>query len=533
MKKKSGEPDANDIAKAHGIDALRSSFDGAVALKLNQARRSWPEPDMRLVEDDRVSAPAIDDEILPADWGAWITAQAAACGCPRDYVAAALIGAASAWIGNARRCAATADWTEPSNLWFALIGGPSTGKTSALRPLISASSTMERDAETTWRTDCARHDRDAEAADARNAVWRANVRKAAEQGASPPGRPADAETLPEPARPRVMTMDASTEELQRMLADNPRGLLCVRDELCGWLSSFDQYKAFGKGADRAFHLEAWNGGSYVCDRVKYHGEPILIEHAAVAIIGGMVPDRLREVLADADDGLAARFLYVWPEPSPIKSLADSGDIEATKRFGILAAAARRLRALAMAADYNGAPAPYALRLSADAFRLFDEFDREAKQLARSLLGFAAGWHGKNSGRALRLALNFELLAWAARGGAEPANVSADAMVRACGYLDYASEMIERVQGGFGIGGPEADAAFIAKHLLTTGAVQINERELYQTRRFRWCRETKRRAAAFDVLQRCGWVRRATSPIGGGRPPGDWDISPLLLRKGKS
>jgi hypothetical protein len=54
------------------------------------------------------------------------TAVAEAFACPRDYVAAALIGAASAWIGNARRIAATPDWTEPAHLWFALIGAPST-----------------------------------------------------------------------------------------------------------------------------------------------------------------------------------------------------------------------------------------------------------------------------------------------------------------------------------------------------------------------------------------------------------------------
>jgi hypothetical protein len=28
-----------------------------------------------------------------------------------------------AWTGNARRVAATADWTEPPHLWFALISG--------------------------------------------------------------------------------------------------------------------------------------------------------------------------------------------------------------------------------------------------------------------------------------------------------------------------------------------------------------------------------------------------------------------------
>ena len=37
--------------------------------------------------------------------------EAKARACPRDYVAAGLIAAASGWIGNARRIAATADWT--------------------------------------------------------------------------------------------------------------------------------------------------------------------------------------------------------------------------------------------------------------------------------------------------------------------------------------------------------------------------------------------------------------------------------------
>jgi len=54
-------------------------------------------------------------------------------------------------------------------------------------------------------------------------------------------------------------MGTSTEALQRLLADNPRGLLHVRDELAGWLGSFDRYG--GNGADRSFYLECWNGGA--------------------------------------------------------------------------------------------------------------------------------------------------------------------------------------------------------------------------------------------------------------------------------
>src|SRR5262245_16189367 len=162
----------------------------------------------------------------------------------------------------------------------------------------------------------------------------------------------------------MMAMDTSTEELQRLLAENPRSLLYVRDELAGWLGGFDRYG--GHGADRAFYLEAWNGGAYVCDRVRYHAAPVRIEHTSLAIIGGMVPDRLREVLSEADDGLAARLVYIWPDPMPIARLTDRGDVEAANRRDTLTTAARRLRTLAMDADDHGQPTPRALRLDDDA-----------------------------------------------------------------------------------------------------------------------------------------------------------------------
>jgi hypothetical protein len=284
------------------------------------------EPDMRLVEDDCVPAPTLDDDALPAGWKDWISSEAAARGCPHDYVAAALIGAASGWTGNARRIAATADWTEPAHLWFVNIGVPSAGKTPALRPMIDASRRLERDAEPAWREAVAKCERDAEAASACDKEWREQVKEAARNGRVPPNRSADADQPVRPPRPRLIAMDSSTEELQRMLAEAPRGLIYVRDELTGWLGGFDRYG--GNGADRSFFLECWNGGAYVCDRVRYHGEPIRIEHASLAIIGGMVPDRLREVLADADDGLTARLVFIWPEPPPITKLSDRGDKDA-------------------------------------------------------------------------------------------------------------------------------------------------------------------------------------------------------------
>jgi hypothetical protein len=391
---------------------------------------AWPEPDMRLVEDDRAPAPILENDALPAGWEKWIPAEADARACPPDYIAAGLIDAASAWIGNARRITATADWIEPAHLWFALIGTPSAGKTPALRPMIEISRAIEREAEPAWREAFTVYERDAEAARATDKAWREQVEASAREGKTPPDRPAGAQEPTPPPRPRVVVMDASTEELQRLLAQNPRGLLYHRDELAGWLGNMDRYG--GKGGDRGFFLECWNGTAYDCDRVKFNGVPLRIEHAAIAVLGGMVPDKLRETLAEADDGLGVRFIYVWPEPLPIKPLANRSHADAGERREKLLKAARSLRSLPMGADEHGVPAPRALQLDSDAFKLFDKLRIDAMSKARTLTGLAAEWYGKNPGRALRLALVFGLLAWAGRDGAEPEpfRVSRDAVCRA-------------------------------------------------------------------------------------------------------
>ena len=499
------------------------------------ARDIWPEPDMRLVSDDRPRAPTLDDDALPAGWEAWITEEVEARSCPRDYIAAALITAASAWIGNSRRIAATADWIEPPHLWFALIGAPSTGKTPALRSIKDASRKLERDAEPTWHDAIVKYERDAEAADAVNKTWRESVRAAATDGTTPPDRPATAEAPRKPPRPRIVTMDTSTEELQRLLADNTRGLLQMRDELAGWLGSFDRYG--GNGADREFYLECWNGDAYVADRVKFDGVPLRIEYATLANIGGIVPDRLREALTDADDGLPARFIFVWPEPEPITALCERGATDAAERRRKLQTAATRLHGLKMDTDDSRQPIPIILRLDDDAFRLFDDQRQDTMRRARHASGLAGGWHGKNAGRLLRLALVFEALAWAALevGASEPLSVSADATVRAGGFVDYAAAMFERVTAGLAITQAQADAAQIARHLLAIAKAAplgarlkpLNERQLYQHRGFTWARDPRRRADAFAALCDAGWVRRP-QPHGHGRPRVDWQVNPRIL-----
>lgn len=503
-------------------DNIRVLFDQA------SSPAAWPEPDRALVDDGDAPAPPLETDALPAGWGDWICAEAEACNIPRDYVAGALIPAASEWIGNARHIGATVGWREPPHSWVALVGMPSTGKSPGMRSVIEATRTIEREAEPDWIGRCQEHAAKVAAAKLREDKWNSEVRAAVGKNKEPPWKPSEAEAPPAPAPFRLLTMDCTTEELQRLLADQLRGLLFVRNELAGWLGSHDKYG--GNGADRAFFLEAWDGGVYVADRVKIHGKPIRIPRTSLAIFGGLQPELLRKLLTGDDDGLVARFIYLWPTPVPVADLSE--DAGAAKRRDDLTAAARRLLKLQMDSDPAGAPVPRILRLTGSAFDLFQRLRREAIEKARASRGMAAGWHGKTPTRALRLALVYEMLHWAADGTAgEPRAVGIHAMERVGRFLAYAGKMFDRVTAGLAIEQDEADAALIARQILAAGRPEklvLNERGLY--RHSAWLRDRVRRADALSFLANAGWIRAARGG-GNGRPRGDWEINPQVFTQG--
>ena len=341
--------------------------------------------------------------------------------------------------------------------------------------------------------------------------------------------PAGAVLPDAPARPRVKISDATVQEIGSILAGNPKGLLQVRDELSGWLGSMDQYG--GNGADRAFYLETWNGGSYTIDRRKFGGQPIRVPHSSLAILGGLQPDRLKEALSGADDGLAARFIFLWPQIAPYRDLNVLNAIQeeaARRRSDLLVSAARRLRGLKMARNDHGELTPLTLGLDDDAFCLLNEIRRDADGRAKGATGLAAGWYGKTPARALRIALVLELLLWAMSEGEKPkpTSIAATSLAFAGEYLDYAAEMLERVLGGLVVDEAEADAALIGRMLLRDKPVHLNERQLYQRAGFISLRDPERRRAAFRVLSDAAFLKPATSQASG-RPRGDWLVNPAL------
>jgi hypothetical protein len=128
--------------------------------------------------------------------------------------------------------------------------------------------------------------------------YRTAVRDCERNGDKPPDPPA-----------RFVIGDTTSEKAGEILSRSDRGVLGKYDEVAGWLGRMERYHSSGKGAsaDRAFWLQAWNGGRYSIDRVK--GE-IFVENLSISILGGIQPARLHEIHGLTSDGLLQRFAPV-------------------------------------------------------------------------------------------------------------------------------------------------------------------------------------------------------------------------------
>ena len=108
---------------------------------------------------------------------------------------------------------------------------------------------------------------------------------------------------------RYKIHDATVEKIADLLKSNENGLLLIRDELSGWLSSMERQ---GRQGDREFFLEAWNGkGSYDVDRIARGSTHI--PALCLSILGSITPSKIQELVkhtlegSTGNDGLLQRF----------------------------------------------------------------------------------------------------------------------------------------------------------------------------------------------------------------------------------
>jgi hypothetical protein len=236
--------------------------------------------------------------LLPPVMRRFVDDGASSIGCDSSYLSLPILTTAGAAIGATRVVELKPGWTAPPILWTAVIGSSSAAKS----PAFAACHKLLSDPQRRWHEDYTaakdRHNAAAMAHEKALKLWMKN------EAGDPPSPPV------KPSWRRFVIDDATAQSVAGILANNPRGLVLLRDELAGFFASFTR---FSSTSDAPLWLPWYNGASQTVDR-RGRDEPLFLPRPLVAISGCIPPAILRRHLAgdNSENGIASRFLFAAP-----------------------------------------------------------------------------------------------------------------------------------------------------------------------------------------------------------------------------
>lgn len=386
-----GLPDKGDIVdwidaqgEAAEPDSMRAEIEA-----LAQVVAPW-RPD----DGDDLAFRPFPLHALPAPIRGFVDAGARAIGCDPSYLALPLLTAIAAAIGNTRRLELKRGWSAPAIIWGAIVGESGTAKTPAFKLVMRPIRERQSKAFKLFEAQQSEYESALEA-------W--NEAKKGERGEKPEP----------PVCERFIVSDTTVEALAPILLENPRGLLLARDELAGWIGSFDRYAGKGKaGADSANWLSMFNAESIIVDRKTGNPRTIHVPQAAVCVSGGIQPAILQRALGveHRESGLAARLLVTCP-PRIAKRWTEA-DIDPSAEAE-LARLFDRLYELEPTDAGDGETRPALVRLNREAKTAWTTYyNTHANEQAALTGDMAAAW-SKLEEYAARLALVVHIVRWAA------------------------------------------------------------------------------------------------------------------------
>jgi Protein of unknown function (DUF3987) len=348
-------------------------------------------------------------EALPEPVRGFVAAAAKAIGCDSSYVALPLLASLASAIGNTRRLQLKRGWAVPAIIWAAIVGDSGTAKTPAFKLVMRPIRERQRRA-------LERHDEEIRQYDADLIRWEKTMNewKRSKNAGDPPEKPEA------PQADRCVVSDTTVEALAPLLKANPRGLLLARDELAGWIGSFDRYAAGKSGADASHWLSMHNGESIVVDRKSGTPRTIFVSQASVSVCAGIQPGNLHRALGTEhrESGLAARLLLACP-PRKAKCWTEA-EIDPADESQI-ANLLERLYELQFAGD-DEVSRPVTIELTAAAKTAWKAyFNAHAQEQVDLTAELSAAW-SKLEEYAARLALVLHFIRWAAN---DPLLESAD------------------------------------------------------------------------------------------------------------
>ena len=290
---------AAEVGKA--IEGARRKWGVADQDHAVSATPESPFPEYVIDPWDALQPPEFPIHSLPGVLAAYVDARARVMGADPCAIAWAALSACSAALdGRTRlRMKRHDTWSVPPSIWVALVGRSSAKKSPVTSDAWHPLEELQNVALKIYADQVK--------------IWNALPKD--EKKETPP-----------PLKPRrLVSHDATMEGIQEILGGQDRGIGVLRDELAGFIGAMDKYSGGGNGgaADRAFWLQAYNGGSHVVDRVGRG--TTAINNLLVTICGGIQPERLAKFTDLADDGLWQRFVPIIMKPSEIGTDEPPGD----------------------------------------------------------------------------------------------------------------------------------------------------------------------------------------------------------------
>jgi hypothetical protein len=383
-------------------------------------------------------------------------------------------------------------WLEQPRLWFALVGPPSTMKTpiisAAVAPLMKIDSAMAYE----------------------NSLKRAAFDRlpAAERKQTDP-----------PKQKQLMLQDVTIEAAQEIFKDSPDGLLVYQDELSGFFGGLEKYSgARGSSKDRAFWLQAYNGGIYTAHRIGRGA--VYIPNLSACILGGIQPEAIRKVVDDcADDGLLQRL-------SPIilqQAVLGQDEPEADEVFHY----AKLIRNLHGLHDRE----PVTLKFCEAAQKIQRELEaKHLELLACETINRKLSAHiGKYNGIFARLCVVFHCIEHA--GSVLPQTVAEFTAARAQAFLHgfLLPHAVAFYAGTLGLSDDHDRLSAVAGYILARKLVRITNRDVQRGDRSMRGLEQSETEAIFEQLDAMGWISREQGfRFGPGRPAAaTWIVNPAV------
>lgn len=290
-------------------DPLRAALSGVAATECNETSGALFQDNCDPIDLwDTFGPPDLPVGLLPGLIETWAKETGATMGADPAGLAMSAVAACAAAIPDRIEVKVKrySDWSEAPRIWVALVGPPSAKKSPVISAATAALCSIDGELMRKWQSQMAE--------------WLKLNKEEKTQ-------------VPQPRQIRLRLTDTTVEAAQQVLLDSTDGVLLLQDELTGFFGSMDRYGSGSKGgADRAFWLQAWNGGEYAVNRVGRGAA--LIPNLSVSLLGGIQPEPFRKVAADmSDDGLIQRLFPIMLQKSKVGK--DEPLSDANIRYGSL------------------------------------------------------------------------------------------------------------------------------------------------------------------------------------------------------